>query len=335
MPTTILTAVLCCVLLYGVRIFWVNKSRAILDVDPYRSLDRLARRFDEIRRNVLDPKALTFLTENAPAYAITAYRVRQRQLTEFSLQVASDAAFRSIAGRPDLESPSIRHAITTSFFKARVALLLLVCFMGRVGLWISESFRSAIPGRLHSWVPSKILSTIGVAVGYVLPDIRKNTIVGARITELHATNGASDENAADSSITDEVRDALRRVLPNDISRLIYVATLRDNNTGGYFHPDLARRFTLADADRAMLVCHQEVYERLVSLDLEDLTDQLDTYFGSVRAPKARSIENWRRLPAYRATIPVHADPISAEILFMKIDVALAILEARLPAKPGI
>lgn len=335
MTTTILTAALCCVLLYAVRVLWVNKSRAILDVDPYRSLDQLELQFDEICRDVLDPKALTFLTENAPAHAITSYRVRQRQLTKFSLQVASNTVLRSMTGRRDIESgPSIRHVISTPFFKARAAFLLLACFIGRVGLWIFECLSPAIPGRVHSWVPSKILSAIGATVSYVSHDLRENTIVGTHVSELHATNATSHEYTTDSSITDEVRGALKRVLTNDISRLIYIATLRDNNTGGYFHPDLARRFTLARADRAMLVCHQEIYGRLVSLDLEVLTDQLDAYFGSVPAPKGRSIENWRRLRAYRATIPIHADPISAEILFMKIDVALAVLEARLPARPG-
>ena len=335
MTTTILTAALCCVLLYAVRVLWVKKSGGVLDVDPCKSLDQLALRFDEICRNVLDPKTLTFLTENAPAHAITSYRVRQRQLTQFSLQVASDAAFRSIAGRRDLEfAPLVRHAVSESFFKARAAFLLLACFMGRVGLWIFECLSSAIPRGIHSWLPSKILSAIGATVSYVSHDLHENTIVGTDVSELHTTNAMSREYVTASSITDEVRGALKRVLPNDISRLIYIATLRDNNTGGYFHPDLARRFKLADADRAMLVCHQEIYERLVSLDLEDLTDQLDAYLGSVRAPKARSIENWRRLRAYRATIPVDADPISAEILFMKIDVALAVLEARLPERRG-
>jgi hypothetical protein len=336
MTTTILTAALCCFLVYAVRVLLVNKSGAALDFDPYRSLDQLALRFDEICRNVLNPKTLTFLIENAPAYAITSYRVRQRQLTQFSLQVASDAAFRSIAGRRDLESASsIHHAVSRSFFKPRAAFLLLACFMGGVGLWIFECLSSVIPRRIHSWLPSKILSAIGSTVTYVSHDLGENTIVGTHVSELRATTAVSHEYATDSSITEEVRRALKRVLPNDISRLIYIATLRDNNTGGYFHPDLARRFKLTDADRAMLVCHQEIYERLVSLDLEDLTDQLDAYFGSVRASKTRSIENWRRLRAYRATIPIHADPISAEILFMKIDVALAVLDARIPARPGV
>jgi hypothetical protein len=335
MTTTILTVALCCVLLYAVRVLWVNKSRAILDIDPYRSLEQLPFQFDEIYRNVLDPKALTFLTENAPAYAIASYRMRQRQLTQLSLEVASNTALCSMAARRDLESaPSIRHAVGRTFIKARAGFLLLACLIGRVGLWIFERLSAAIPRRVHPWLPSKILSAIGASVSYVSRDLAEETIAATRVRELHTTNAVSHEYVTESSITEEVRGALKRVLPNDISRLIYVATLRDNNTGGYFHPDLARRFTLADADCAMSVCHQEIFERLVSLDLEDLTDQLDVYFGSIRAPRARSVENWRRLRAYRATIPIHADPISAEILFMKIDVALAVLEARLPARPG-
>jgi hypothetical protein len=241
-----------------------------------------------------------------------------------------------MAARRDLESaPSIRHAVGRSFKKTRAGFLLLACLVGRVGLWIFERLSTAIPRRLDPWLPSKILSAIGATVSYVSQDLAEDTIAATQVRELHTTNAVSHEYRTECSIIDEVRGALKRVLPNDISRLIYIATLRDNNTGGYFHPDLAHRFTLADADRAMLFCHQEIYERLVSLDLEDLTDQLDAYFGSVHAPKARSIENWRRLRAYRATIPIDADPISAEILFMKIDVALAVLEARLPARPGI
>jgi hypothetical protein len=251
------------------------------------------------------------------------------------LQVASNAALRSIAGCRDLESAlSVRDVVESSLFKAKAGSLLVVCFVGRVGLWIFECLSSAIHRRVHPWLPSKILYAIGATVSYVSHDLREGAIVGTRVSELHPASAVSHEHATDSSIIDEVRGALKRALPNNISRLIYIATLRDNNTGSYFHPELARRFTLRDADRAMSACHQEIYERLVSLDLEDLTDQLDIYLGSTRAPRARSIENWRRLRAYRATIPIQADPISAEILFMKIDVALAVLEARLPARPG-
>jgi hypothetical protein len=119
-------------------------------------------------------------------------------------------------------------------------------------------------------------------------------------------------------------------LPNDISRLIFLSTLRDNNSGHYYHPEVARRFSPDVADWAMLVCHRQIYQQVVALDLEDLTDQLDVYMATVRAPRQRLIESWTKLRAYRATIPIDVDPISAEIFFMKVDVAVAILGARLP-----
>ena len=80
----------------------------------------------------------------------------------------------------------------------------------------------------------------------------------------------------------------------------------------------------------MLACHREIYETVMALPLEDLTDQLDVYMATVPVPKERLIESWTKLRAYRATIPMDADPISTEIFFMKVEVAVAILEARLP-----
>ena len=131
---------------------------------------------------------------------------------------------------------------------------------------------------------------------------------------------------------EDVLRALRVSLPNDLSRLIFLAILRDNNSGHYYHPEVAQRFSVEVADRAMLACHHQIYERVVALPLEDLTDQLDAYMATVRAPKERLIESWTKLRAYRATIPMDADPISTEIFFMKVGVAVAILEARLPGR---
>jgi hypothetical protein len=82
----------------------------------------------------------------------------------------------------------------------------------------------------------------------------------------------------------------------------------------------------------MLVCHRRIYEQVVALAIEDLTDQLDVYIATVPVPRGRLIESWTKLKAYRATIPMDTDLISAEIFFMKVDVAVAILEARLPGR---
>ncbi|MGB2607056.1 MAG: hypothetical protein WBC78_25860, partial [Candidatus Sulfotelmatobacter sp.] len=158
----------------------------------------------------------------------------------------------------------------------------------------------------------------------------------ARRIDERSHSEAAPEIALEGSSQDAVREdilrALRASLPNDLSRLIFLAILRDNNSGHYYHPEVAQRFSGEVGDRAMLACHHEIYARVVALPLEDLTDQLDVYMATVPAPKQRLIESWTKLRAYRATIPMDADPISTEIFFMKVEVAVAILEARLPGR---
>jgi hypothetical protein len=63
MTTTIIVVALCSVLLAPGKALPSRKSRIVADTSPYRSLNRLALRFQEICRTVLDPKALTFLRE--------------------------------------------------------------------------------------------------------------------------------------------------------------------------------------------------------------------------------------------------------------------------------
>jgi hypothetical protein len=54
--------------------------------------------------------------------------------------------------------------------------------------------------------------------------------------------------------------------------------------------------------------------------------------ATVSVTKERLIEGWTKLRAYLATIPMDANPLSTEIFFMKVDVAVVILEARLPSR---
>jgi hypothetical protein len=153
--------------------------------------------------------------------------------------------------------------------------------------------------------------------------------------ELHASSALETTSNGECRLTVVTADILRALtisLPNDLSRLIFLATLRDNNSGHYCHPEVAQRFSAEIANQAMLACHRRIYEQVVALALEDLVEELDAYMATVRAPRARSLESWTKLRAYRATIPMDTDPISADIFFMKVGVAVAILEARLPGR---
>jgi len=189
---------------------------------------------------------------------------------------------------------------------------------------------SGFPQRIQISVAATILTKVGNLL--IDTNGHDKLIVRDLGDERVLCRSARAANESQSAVTEDILRALGASLPNDLSRLIFLATLRDNNSGHYYHPEVARKFSEKIADRAMLACHRQIYEQVVALTLEDLTDQLDAYMATVRVPKQRLIESWTKLPAYRATIPMDTDPISAEIFFMKVGVAVAVLEARLPSR---
>src|SRR5260370_32974935 len=285
--------------------------------------------FGEVCRSILNTNSLRFVAANAPAEVVTSFGTQQQRLARFSLQAASAVLVQQLA--QDIGSRrDFSRSLQSSVSKLRYAFLLALCTTGRAGLGILRGLSSGFPQRIQISVAAKILAKVGTFLidsnGKDKPMVRDLGDQWVWCRNPRSANGSQ------GAVTQDILRALGASLPNDLSRLIFLATLRDNNSGHYYHPEVARRFSEKIADRAMLAGHRQIYEHVVALTLEDLTDQLDAYMATVRVPKQRLIESWIKLPAYRATIPMDTDPISAEIFFMKVGVAVAILEARLPSR---
>lgn len=313
-----------------------SSERPPRTLDPYLRSDRrepdsmLGLR--EVCRSVLNANSLRFVAANAPAEVVSSYGTEQQRLARLSLRVASAVLVQRLAHDGRLIGDSSR-TLQSPLSKLKGALLLAVCTIGRAGLGVLRGLSTGIPQRLQILVSARILTNVGnLLVDTEYDDQPTPKPVTEEQILCEAPTEVSHEESSQDAVRDDVLRALRASLPNDLSRLIFLAILRDNNSGHYYHPEVAQRFSVEVADRAMLACHHHIYERVVALPLEDLTDQLDAYLATVRAPKERSIESWTKLRAYRATIPMDADPISTEIFFMKVGVAVAILEARLPGR---
>jgi hypothetical protein len=123
-------------------------------------------------------------------------------------------------------------------------------------------------------------------------------------------------------------------IPRSLDRMIYLASMRDYNTGVYYHDGLASRFTQDAACEALADCHREAFRNLVGCSLEGLVQQMEAYMSSTRTSPIDFLTAWRRLEPYRVAVPVETDPISAEFLFSSFKIALAILEARLHTHPA-
>jgi hypothetical protein len=127
-------------------------------------------------------------------------------------------------------------------------------------------------------------------------------------------------------------DLRRRTLseiPRSLDRLIYLASMRDYNTGLYYHDGLAGRFTQDAACEALADCHREAFRDLLRTPLRELVAQMEAYVQATGTSPFDFVTAWKKLEPYRVAVPVQTDSLSSEFLFSNFKVALAILEARL------
>ncbi len=120
-------------------------------------------------------------------------------------------------------------------------------------------------------------------------------------------------------------------IPRSLDRLIYLASMRDYNTGLYYHDGLASRFTQEVACEALADCHREAFSQLVGCSLRELVSQMEGYIDSTHTSPRDFVAAWKKLEPYRVAVPVETDPLTAQLLFSSFKIALAILEARLPS----
>src|SRR6266853_3276259 len=129
------------------------------------------------------------------------------------------------------------------------------------------------------------------------------------------------------AITDLRNRTLSR-LPGDFSRLVYLASSRDLNTGHYSHDGLAFHFSENVASTAMALCHREIFDRLVYASLEELIEELANYISSTDERPEEFLKSWKHLGSYRVTIPSQCDELEAEVFLSNVKMALAILQTR-------
>lgn len=109
------------------------------------------------------------------------------------------------------------------------------------------------------------------------------------------------------------------------SRLIYLASLRDYNTGRYHHYGLETRYSSEAVDEGLRRCHVEVFEALMARPLEEQTQDLLAFFASLREESARLVRTWQRLRSYQMLPPEKCHPLARELFDKNIPIILSIL----------
>jgi hypothetical protein len=115
--------------------------------------------------------------------------------------------------------------------------------------------------------------------------------------------------------------------PNDLTRMLYLASLRDCNSGRYLHPQLSPAVGADAIDNALRACHEQVFRRLLVTPTPGYVVQLKEYVRYANAETRTILVTWESLQAYRATVPVLALPMHSELFCLNVDLALTILQS--------
>lgn len=115
------------------------------------------------------------------------------------------------------------------------------------------------------------------------------------------------------------------------ARLVYLASLRDQNTGRYHHDGWKFELSEEGADRALREFHREEFDELLNRPVRELVEELGAYFRSLEEPVGRGVDLWCELEPFRVLAPEGCHPVDRELFYSSLRAALAVLAARGPS----
>jgi hypothetical protein len=142
---------------------------------------------------------------------------------------------------------------------------------------------------------------------------------------LEPAAGPADPEAEIRLAMDDLETRTFAELPGDFAKLIYLASLRDHNTGRYSHYGLETRYSPAAVDEALRRCHVQVFEGLMARSLEEQVRDLVGFFTSLKEDRGRLVEAWQRLRSYQILPPENCHPLARELFDSNIPLILRVL----------
>lgn len=130
----------------------------------------------------------------------------------------------------------------------------------------------------------------------------------------------SDEGSADELWRHTISQ-----IPSSFGRLVYLASLRDQNTGRYEHHGLSQMFGEDESDRALRQSHEQTFAGWLGFDLKRQKEDLDLYLSAFQVEKRTILATWIRLAPYRNLTPTAVPEPERRLYLTDIEAILELL----------
>lgn len=127
-----------------------------------------------------------------------------------------------------------------------------------------------------------------------------------------------------SALADLCKHTLSRI-PTVCGRLIYLATLRDLNSGTYRHHGLITAFGRDEAVRALRESHNATFQGWLKLSLAEKNEDLRDYLRALEDPQEEIVQHWLQSGVYRSYVPAAAMKPEADLFCRDLETLLELL----------
>jgi len=128
-----------------------------------------------------------------------------------------------------------------------------------------------------------------------------------------------------NALADLCKHTLSRI-PTLTGRLVYLATLRDVNSGTYRHHGLAAAFGRDEAVRALKESHQAAFQGWLNLTLAEKNEDLRDYLIALDDPMDVVVQHWLHSRVYRSYVPATARLAETELFCRDLETLLQLLK---------
>jgi hypothetical protein len=134
----------------------------------------------------------------------------------------------------------------------------------------------------------------------------------------------ANESLDRSAVADVWRHTLSQI-PSVFGRLVYLAALRNPNSGRYDHHGLALVFGDDDANRALKKSHKQVFADWMSFNLEQQMADLTLYMSDLPEDKKTVLQAWTKLKPYKNVLPSNAKTVERRLYLSELETMLELL----------